>query len=178
MRKLTTIALGVLVLILCACGKGVTVQLPGSGPSSSSSGASMPSANAIGSTPAIGSSSTGSAGNAGLSNAQTPIERVVQQLQPSVVRVDVSAASSRSGPFGQAGGGQAAQSSGTGTGMVLDAQGHIVTNNHVVTPDGGSTAQSLTVDLPNGKSMPGRWSEPTLRQIWRSCRSAAVTAMD
>jgi S1-C subfamily serine protease len=40
--------------------------------------------------------------------------------------------------------------------MVLDDQGHIVTNNHVVTLDNGSIAQSVTVALPDGRSMPAK----------------------
>jgi S1-C subfamily serine protease len=38
--------------------------------------------------------------------------------------------------------------------MVLDSQGHILTNNHVVTLDDNTTATSVTVDLPDGKSVP------------------------
>ena len=40
---------------------------------------------------------------------------------------------------------------GVGTGIILDQQGHILTNNHVI--DG---AQSITVTLSNGKSWPAQ----------------------
>ena len=40
---------------------------------------------------------------------------------------------------------------GVGTGIILDQQGHILTNNHVI--DG---AQSITVTLSNGKSLPAQ----------------------
>ena len=44
------------------------------------------------------------------------------------------------------------EGNGTGSGFVLDKQGHILTNNHVATA-GGSGA-SLTVELNNGTSLP------------------------
>lgn len=40
---------------------------------------------------------------------------------------------------------------GVGTGIILDQQGHILTNNHVI--DG---AESITVTLSNGKSYPAQ----------------------
>jgi len=82
--------------------------------------------------------------------ATTPIEKVVQALRPAVVRVTAASQTQQRGAFGR-GGGQT-QAQGVGTGMVLDTQGHILTNNHVVTLEGTSPAQSLSVDLPNGKS--------------------------
>ena len=42
--------------------------------------------------------------------------------------------------------------SGTGSGFVIDNQGHILTNNHVATAGGGSG--TLTVELNNGKTLP------------------------
>jgi putative serine protease PepD len=47
-----------------------------------------------------------------------------------------------------------AEGNGTGSGFVIDNQGHIVTNNHVATA-GGSGA-NLTVELNNGTSLPAR----------------------
>ncbi len=41
---------------------------------------------------------------------------------------------------------------GTGSGFVIDNQGHILTNNHVATAGGGSG--TLTVELNNGKTLP------------------------
>lgn len=163
MQKTIAIALAILASTLIACGKGTTIsQLTGG----SSSGGGAPTASTGAMPTATSASTSGSSGpvSAGAgtqtqsaASGGTPIERVVQQLQPSVVRVDVSGSSSNqgSGPFGR-GGGQPVNSQGTGTGMVLDAQGHILTNNHVVTLEGSATAQSVTVDLPNGKSMPAK----------------------
>lgn len=41
-------------------------------------------------------------------------------------------------------------SSGSGSGIILDSQGHILTNTHVVTLDGQSTKASIEVQLSNG----------------------------
>ena len=41
---------------------------------------------------------------------------------------------------------------GTGSGFVIDNQGHILTNNHVATA--GGSGGSLTVELNNGTSLP------------------------
>lgn len=82
--------------------------------------------------------------------AMTPIERVAQLSQPSVARISVSMTPVQRSPFGQFGG----QAQVTGTGMVLDRQGHILTNNHVVTLEGGNVARIVSVDLPSGKTVP------------------------
>jgi S1-C subfamily serine protease len=99
---------------------------------------------------ASGASGQGSAASA--SAAGGPVEQVVQAMQASVVRITASSQAVQRSPFGPAGG--ASQAQGVGTGMVLDDQGHILTNNHVVTLESSSPAQSLTVDLPTGKTVP------------------------
>lgn len=71
---------------------------------------------------------------------------VVRALTPSVVRVRTEASSV--GGFGSI---QSAQ--GTGTGIVLDTQGHVLTNNHVVTLGSDQPAKKITVDLANGQSL-------------------------
>jgi len=81
------------------------------------------------------------------------IEQVVQQVSPGVVKVDASAQAQTSGPFGF---GPAAQASGTGTGILLDTQGHILTNNHVVTLESSTPANSITVTLANGRTAPAK----------------------
>ena len=47
---------------------------------------------------------------------------------------------------------KAADGTGTGSGFVIDNQGHILTNNHVV--DGRRRAARSTVELNNGKTLP------------------------
>src|SRR5439155_13615797 len=41
---------------------------------------------------------------------------------------------------------------GVGSGVIYDAQGHVLTNNHVI-----EGAQRLLVSLPDGRSFPGKW---------------------
>jgi putative serine protease PepD len=106
----------------------------------------------VGSSPSVASGSTSSGSSSGASTAaNTPVEKVVQDMQNSVVRVVVAGQVPQ--PIGPFGGGQLAQAQGVGTGMVLDSQGHILTNNHVVTLETSTPAQSVQVDLPNGKTV-------------------------
>ena len=67
---------------------------------------------------------------------------VVKILTPSVVHILTEI--SGMGSFNQA-----VPSQGVGTGIVLDKQGNILTNNHVI-----AGAQSITVTLNNGESFP------------------------
>jgi putative serine protease PepD len=46
------------------------------------------------------------------------------------------------------------QTGGQGSGVVIDNQGHILTNNHVATAGGGSG--TITVELNNGKTLPAK----------------------
>lgn len=64
-----------------------------------------------------------------------PIGEVVRRAQPAVVHIQVTSPSAR----------------GEGSGIVIDPQGYIVTNNHVVTM-GGSTADRAEIDVvfPDG----------------------------
>jgi S1-C subfamily serine protease len=85
---------------------------------------------------AMGSSSSSSSTSAVASGAVTPglalqgaIVKVVQSVSPSVVQIQDQV--------------------GLGSGIVLDAAGYIVTNNHVVTG-----AKSLTVTASNGSQYP------------------------
>jgi putative serine protease PepD len=69
------------------------------------------------------------------SSGQTTIAQAIYtSASPGVVEITASG-SSQSGPFGQAGGSQTS----TGTGFVVDANGHIVTAAHVV--DGASSVK-------------------------------------
>jgi S1-C subfamily serine protease len=69
---------------------------------------------------------------------------VVRELRPSVVHVLSEAATL--GMFGQV-----IPEEGVGTGFIIDREGHIVTNNHVVTVDGDQPAQTITVSLDDGR---------------------------
>ena len=47
--------------------------------------------------------------------------------------------------------GQVSPTRGVGTGFVIDEEGHIVTNNHVITIDGDRQAQRITVTMDDGR---------------------------
>jgi S1-C subfamily serine protease len=145
-QVLRAISIGLIVLFVAACGKSNSSKSSSPSPVPSSSGA--PAASSSSASPAP---STGGVGN---TSTNTPVERVVRQFQPSVVRISVTApaASGPGGFFGGFGGSQV-QQAGTGTGTVLDTNGHILTNNHVVTLDNSTTASSVSVTLPNGKTV-------------------------
>ncbi len=68
-----------------------------------------------------------------------PVTAAAQKASPSVVTI-----SARSGTTG-----------GTGSGSVLDASGHILTNTHVVTLDGQATNAAIEVRTSDGKVYPG-----------------------
>ena len=78
----------------------------------------------------------------GLAAEELPTVEVVKILAPSIVQIVTE--SLGMGLFNQP-----EPSRGLGTGVILDEQGHILTNNHVI-----ATAQSLTVTLSNGDSLP------------------------
>ncbi len=75
---------------------------------------------------------------------------IVRKLRPSVVQVATEGA--LQGPFGQI-----IPSQGIGTGIIVDTEGHIVTNNHVVRVGGdpiGDLATRITVSLDDGRVEP------------------------
>lgn len=69
---------------------------------------------------------------------------LVETLKPSVVHILSEAATLD--VFGQI-----TPQRGVGTGFIIDDDGHIVTNNHVVTIDGDQPAQDITVTLDDGR---------------------------
>lgn len=75
--------------------------------------------------PDLSSVSTDSGGTGTL----TPVE-LVKLLRPSVVHIQAGEA--------------------VGTGFIIDTEGHIVTNNHVITGGTGTVARNITVTLSNG----------------------------
>ncbi|WP_341867126.1 S1C family serine protease [Arthrobacter oryzae] len=68
-----------------------------------------------------------------------PVTAAAQKASPSVVTIGASS--------GTAGG--------TGSGIVLDASGHILTNTHVVTLDGQAANAAIEVRTSDGKVYPG-----------------------
>ena len=70
--------------------------------------------------------------------------QVVEGLTPSVVHILSEAATFD--VFGQI-----TPQRGVGTGFIIDADGYIVTNNHVVTIDGDQPAEDITVTLADGR---------------------------
>lgn len=70
----------------------------------------------------------------------TVITAVAAKATPSVVTIDASAGSS----------------AGTGSGVILDSDGYIVTNTHVVTLDGASGSAKVSVTTSNGRIYPAK----------------------
>jgi serine protease Do len=68
---------------------------------------------------------------------------LVELLRPSVVHIKSEAATLDD--FGRL-----VPSSGVGTGFIIDDQGHIVTNNHVISTSNGDAAENITVTLDDG----------------------------
>jgi len=71
------------------------------------------------------------------------VSEIYKRVSPGVVEVLATSSASNSSPFPFQGGQQEAQ----GSGFVYDAQGHVITNEHVI--DG---ATSVTVRFPNGST--------------------------
>jgi serine protease Do len=74
---------------------------------------------------------------------------VVKELRPSVVHVLSEAATLD--VFGQV-----TPTQGVGTGFIIDEEGHIVTNNHVITVDSDQPAQGITITLDDGRQFQAR----------------------
>jgi S1-C subfamily serine protease len=73
-----------------------------------------------------------------------PTVEIVELLRPSVVHILTETASG--GIFGQ----------GVGTGIIIDEEGHIVTNNHVITVDGDRPVDEITITLHDGRQFSAR----------------------
>jgi len=84
-------------------------------------------------------------------------QEIVKRLRPSVVHILTEGASLD--VFGQV-----QPTEGVGTGIVIDTQGHIITNNHVVFLDSNQPARRITVTLSDGRKLAARLvggDEPT-----------------
>jgi putative serine protease PepD len=128
-RNRNTLAAAVAAAALAGVGAGAgAVALSGGGSHHTSTVAAAP----VGQIANVASSSSLSVG------------QIAKQSTPAVVEVDATSTSAQSSfPDGRGGGSQSA----TGTGFVYDANGHIVTNEHVV--DGAS---SVSVKLSDGST--------------------------
>jgi serine protease Do len=96
--------------------------------------------------PAATSSPTGTSAQTTSTNgtfANTP--ELVDLLRPSVVHIKSEAATLDDFR-------QLVPSSGVGTGFIIDDQGHIVTNNHVISINNGNPAENITVTLDDGSA--------------------------
>ncbi len=86
-----------------------------------------------------------SAGAVTLGDFSTAIRNVAQHVKPAVVQITNE--QTQMDQFNQA----YTVPAGVGSGVIYDAQGHILTNNHVV-----EGAQQLLVSLPDGRSFPAK----------------------
>jgi serine protease Do len=77
-----------------------------------------------------------------------PVARVAEQLSPSVVQVNVRAVQVT--PFGTA-----QESEGLGSGVIYREDGYIVTNSHVVAPQGSRAAEEVNVAFADGSQERG-----------------------
>lgn len=87
---------------------------------------------------------------------------LTQQLQPAVVNISTRQRTrvATQNPFagtpfeGLFGGGssgpQTRESQSLGSGFIISADGYVVTNNHVIMPDGEAEVESITVTMPDG----------------------------
>ncbi|MEG2198727.1 MAG: trypsin-like peptidase domain-containing protein [Anaerovorax sp.] len=84
-------------------------------------------------------------------------EAVAAKVIPSVVGISTKTEVVQQSIFGT----QKGEAQGVGTGVIVDEDGYILTNSHVVM-DGNTT--SITVQLANGKEVPGKvlWNDKTV----------------
>ncbi|MDP9236159.1 MAG: trypsin-like peptidase domain-containing protein [Chloroflexota bacterium] len=129
-RRAAFVMCAALVFIAAAC-------------SSSSKPASLPTSEPVTSAQSRpGDTSAAATASGGLS-----VPQIVEKLAPSIVRVQTESATLD--VFGRT-----QPSSGVGTGVIIDTDGHIVTNNHVVTLGTGDTpADHITVTLADQTSV-------------------------
>ncbi|PZF61449.1 serine protease [Curtobacterium sp. MCBD17_013] len=97
-------------------------------------------------------------------NSATVVTAVAAKATPSVVTINVTA------------GGEA----GTGSGVVLDKDGYIVTNTHVVTLDGDSSKGTIQVTTSDGKIYKGTLvgTDPTVDLAVVKIDASGLTPMD
>jgi serine protease Do len=96
---------------------------------------------------------------------------LTHQLQPAVVNISTRqklkvqgnggnpfAGTPFEGFFGapEQSGPQTREAQSLGSGFIVSADGYVVTNNHVVTPEGQGVVESITVTLPDGTEYPAK----------------------
>lgn len=128
-------------ILIVATSFGTSCQLiAGSQPPAAQPGESAAVTSATAST---GSGASGAAVSA--SDFRTAVRFVAEQVKPAVVQITNE--QTQVGMSNQA----FTVPAGVGSGVIYDAQGHILTNNHVI-----EGAQSLLISLPDGRSFPGK----------------------
>jgi serine protease Do len=129
---------GVLILAILAVAGGVSLYSDLQGDAKATSLPVIPLA-----TPAAAGRS--------ITSGELPTPQLVEKLRPSVVRVESDAATLD--VFGEV-----VPSQGVGTGFIIDEQGHVVTNNHVVVkPETcDEPASQIKVTLNDGRTLPAR----------------------
>jgi S1-C subfamily serine protease len=85
--------------------------------------------------------------SSGAAGSQAPVVDIVKAVSPAVVTIVADGVTATDPTTGQTGTGTA-----TGSGVIFDANGLILTNHHVVAGE----PQSLTVHLTDGRSFPAR----------------------
>ncbi len=130
MRKRVVALLATMTLLIVALAGVVIAQEVGGGGNGSST-------SAVQTRPAA--TSSGASQQTSLSTDCQSAADIYDEVRPSVV--EITSITSAGGPFGQ-------QAQGTGTGVIVDDQGHILTNNHVI-----EGAQSIEVRFSDGSTL-------------------------
>jgi len=126
----------VLAGIACDGGSGGEASPTTTAPATSGPATTTPAG-----TPTVTASATPAVAGAPLST-----QEIVRRLRPSVVHILTEGTSLN--VFGET-----QPTEGVGTGIIIDAEGHIVTNNHVISLDANQPARGITVTLSDGRKL-------------------------
>ncbi len=141
MKKL--VGLGLVVVLLVAGYFALAYYTPLTAPSLAAGNVSNPAAAPTLAVPTIVAPAPTSAAPVTTGSFATAVRDVAERVKPAVVQItnEQVSVSQLNQPF--------TIPAGVGSGIIYDAQGHILTNDHVVTG-----AQKLLVSLPDGRSFP------------------------